>query len=83
MLQFDKSIHPVVLYDYYLICIFMSIHENLKNEGKTRKNYKPLRGVEVLSILHPKGLLNSCQNVHLDPLNAMRSSPQNILVWVM
>ena len=30
MLQFDKSIHPVVLYEYYLIWIFMKIHENLK-----------------------------------------------------
>ena len=30
MLQFDKSIHPVVLYEYYLICIFLKIHENLK-----------------------------------------------------
>ena len=29
MVQFDKSIHPVVLYEYYLICIFMNIHENL------------------------------------------------------
>ena len=30
MVQFDNSIHLVVLYEYYLICIFMSIHENLK-----------------------------------------------------
>ena len=38
MLQFDKSIHPVVIYQYYLICISMNIHENtLKNEGKSRK----------------------------------------------
>ena len=39
MFQFDKSIHPVVLYEYYPIWIFMKIHERLKNEGKTRKNY--------------------------------------------
>ena len=26
----DKSIHPVVLYEYNLICIFMKIHENFK-----------------------------------------------------
>ena len=38
MVQYDKSIHPVVLYEYYLICIFMNIHENLKIEGKSRKN---------------------------------------------
>ena len=52
MVQFDKSIHPVVLYEWYLICIFMNIFENLKKEGKTRKNYKPRGGVEVRSILH-------------------------------
>ena len=44
MVQFDKSIHPVVLYEYYLICIFMNIHDHLKNEGKSRKNYKPRGG---------------------------------------
>ena len=27
---FDKSIHPVVLHEYYRICIFMNIHENVK-----------------------------------------------------
>ena len=33
VIQFDKSILPVVLYEYILICIFMKIHENslLKN----------------------------------------------------
>ena len=30
MVQLDKSIHPVVLYEYYLICVFINIHENLK-----------------------------------------------------
>ena len=49
MVQSDKSIHPVVLYKLYLICIFMNIHENLKNEGKSRKIYKPRGGVEVRS----------------------------------
>ena len=38
---------PVDLYEYYLICIFMIIHENLKNEGKSRKNYRPMGGVGV------------------------------------
>ena len=37
MLQFDKSIYPVVLYEYYLIWIFMKMHENLKNEGNRVK----------------------------------------------
>ena len=52
MLQFDRSIYPVVLYEYYLIFIFMRMHENLKNEGKSRKIYKPRVGVKVRSIMH-------------------------------
>ena len=35
VIQFDKSIHPMALYENYLICIFMNINENLKTEGKT------------------------------------------------
>ena len=35
VIQFDKSIHPMALYENYLICIVMNINENLKNEGKT------------------------------------------------
>ena len=35
MVQFDKYIHPVIFYEYYLICIFMNIHNNLKNEEIT------------------------------------------------
>ena len=53
MFRYDKFIHPVVLYEYYLICIFMIVHENLKNERKSRKNYKPGGGgVEVRPNLH-------------------------------
>ena len=58
MLQFDKSIHLVVLYENYHICIFMNIFETLKNEGKSRKNYKPRGGVVVRSILHSDALSN-------------------------
>ena len=47
-----------------------------KNEGKSRKNYKPWGGVKVRSILHSKGLLNSCRIVQLDPQNVKQSSPQ-------
>ena len=43
---------------------YLNIHENAwklkKNEGKSRKNYKPRRGVKVQYILHSLGLLNSC-----------------------
>ena len=34
VIQFDKLFYPVVLYENYLICIFMNIHENLKHDGK-------------------------------------------------
>ena len=30
----DKYFHPVVLYENYLICIFMNINENLKMRKK-------------------------------------------------
>ena len=33
-IQFDKPFHLIVLYDKNLICIFMNINENLKNEDK-------------------------------------------------
>ena len=54
------------------------MRENLKTkiEGKSRKNYKHRGGVKVPSILHSKGLLNSCQIVQWDPQNVKRSSPQ-------
>ena len=53
MLQLDMPNHPVVLYEYYLIWIFMKMRENFKkNEGKSSKNYKPRRGVKVRSIMH-------------------------------
>ena len=37
----------------------MKMHENLKKEGKSRKNYKPRRGVKVQFIMHSWSLLNS------------------------
>ena len=55
----------------------MKMHKKLlKNEEKSRKNYKPRGGVKVQSILHSYGLLNSCQLVQWDPQNVKRSSPQ-------
>ena len=45
VIQFDKFIHPVVLYENYLICIFMNINEILKiREKKPRVNYSMQRG---------------------------------------
>ena len=32
MIEFDMYFHPVVLYENHLICIFININENLKNE---------------------------------------------------
>ena len=31
VIQFDKFFHPVVLYENYLICIFMNINERFCN----------------------------------------------------
>ena len=31
VIQFDKFFHPVVLYENYLICIFMNINEKFCN----------------------------------------------------
>ena len=38
----------------------MNIHENLKNEGKSSKNYKLRGGVEVGSILHSFKFMPNC-----------------------
>ena len=34
VIQFDKSLYPVVLYEKYVICIFMNSCENLENDEK-------------------------------------------------
>ena len=34
LIQFNKVFHLMVLYENYLICIFMNINEYLKKEGK-------------------------------------------------
>ena len=44
MLQFGKSIYPMFVYEHYLIYIFMKIHENLKNEGESRKTINLVDG---------------------------------------
>ena len=42
MLRFDKPIYPVVLYERYLICIFIKNTWKLKQKGgESIKNYKP------------------------------------------
>ena len=34
VIQFEKVFHPAVLYENYLICIFMNINDNFSNERK-------------------------------------------------
>ena len=41
VIQFDMFFHPAVLYENYLICIFMNINENFCNE---RKNLPKIKG---------------------------------------
>ena len=51
MVQFDKPIHPVVLYEYDLICIFMEIHENF--EKMTENNVKTIAQGRVWGPIYP------------------------------
>ena len=37
VIQFDKSIHPTVLYENDLIIIFMNVYVNLQKMGKYSK----------------------------------------------
>ena len=42
VIQFDNSLHPVVPNKTYLICMFMNVSENLKNEREKHQiNYYP------------------------------------------
>ena len=34
VIRFDKSLYQVVLYEKYVICIFMNNYENLENDEK-------------------------------------------------
>ena len=34
VIKFDKSFHLMVIYENYLICIYMNINENWKNMAK-------------------------------------------------
>ena len=40
VIQFDKFFHPVVLYENYLIGIFMNSNENFSNERKYLRKFK-------------------------------------------
>ena len=62
VIQFDKFFHPVVLYENYLICIFMNINENFRNE---RKNLRKIKGCTYkMTIISPTmcfSVSNLCQ----------------------
>ena len=40
VIQFDNPFYLMVLFNNYLICIFMNINENLKNKGNHKKYHK-------------------------------------------
>ena len=44
MIQFDKFLNPAVIYENYLIYIFLNINEILKMMEKTCVNYSMQRG---------------------------------------
>ena len=55
MVQFDKFIHPVVLYENHLICIFMNVYENSQNDGKIigKKKESKDHGHVIRPTFHP------------------------------
>ena len=44
VIQFDKSIHPIVIFENDLISIFMIVYVNLQNIGKLFKKTIKLGG---------------------------------------
>ena len=66
MIQFDKLIHPVVLYENDLICIFMNINENFSNE---RKNLRKFKGCTYKMIIVSPTMCSSVSvNSYIFPL---------------
>ena len=62
LIQSDKPTHPIVLYEYFLICIFTKIHEPFENEVN---HVKPInRGdggggwLIIRPTLHPYGIFS-------------------------
>ena len=56
--QLDKSIHPVVLYEYYLNCIFMKMHDKIKKMRENHvKTINPREVVRWVFFMPPKGTL--------------------------
>ena len=82
-MQFDKSIHPVNLYEFYfLICIFMKIYENLKNE--TIDPGEGVRRLLIRPLLYPEGIFFSCRrNCLVEPPKCQESCPESKPVWAM
>ena len=51
LVQFDKSIHPVVLYEYLPICRFINIHEYLKHNSQNALEANMFPVINVKSFL--------------------------------
>ena len=45
VISYDELIDDLVLYENYLICIFMTINKTVKDEEKTREKLYPLQGI--------------------------------------
>ena len=67
MIQVDQSFHPMVLYENYLIYIFMNINENFKNYDRI-----PLDKLvpAVTGVFGPT--LNTCENFLCMPICSMQ-----------
>ena len=58
VIQFDKCFHLIILYENYLIFIFMNININLLDKGKTTKEKKGvyLQKTHISAATHPRTL---------------------------
>ena len=71
MIGFDKFFYPVVLYANDLICLFMNIYANLKNDVNRISNDQELEPCGRLDLpFIPMTISYECQIVHWEPLNA-------------
>ena len=68
MVVFDKFYYPVVLYANYLMCLFMNIYANLKNDVNKISNGQELEPCGRLDLpFIPMTIPYECQIVHWEP----------------
>ena len=75
MIQLGKSFHPVVLYENYLVCIFMNIYDNLKDREKTLDILES-QGV-IRPITNTSDIFDGCKFVQWNHLDAKNSVLKN------